>query len=58
MEKGRGIRYFDETFRQRRLNRCHKSISHADARRDLRDAMRLYVRKYLLNSQDNGAMRK
>lgn len=41
------IRYFDVTFRQCHLNQCHKSVLHANAHRDLRDAMRSYVRKYL-----------
>lgn len=47
------IRYFDVTFRQCHLNQCHKSVLHANAHRDLRDAMRSYVRKYLSISQDN-----
>lgn len=53
--KEEGYTLLDITFRQRHLNRrCHKSISHANAYRDLRDAMRSYTRKYLLNSQNNG----
>jgi len=38
-EENKGIHYFDITFHQCRLNGCHKSISHANAHRDLRDAM-------------------
>lgn len=54
-KRRRGCTLLDITFRQRHLNRrCHKSISHANAYRDLRDAMRSYARKYLRNSQNNG----
>lgn len=55
LKRKRGdICYFDTTFRQRRSNQCHKSISHTNAYRDLRDAMRSHARKYLPNSQNNG----